>query len=46
VGLSHPRGWLHFAWFAVSGLLPLVAFALKTRKNIALTGDRVDLTNW
>jgi len=46
VGLSHPRGWIHFAWFAVGGLLPLVAFAMKTRRNIALTGDRVDLTNW
>lgn len=46
VGLSHPRGWIHFAWFAVFGLLPVVAFAVKTRRNIALTGDRVDLTNW
>jgi NADH-quinone oxidoreductase subunit H len=46
VGLSHPRGWIHFAWFAVFGLLPLAAFAMKTRRNIALTGDRVDLTNW
>jgi NADH-quinone oxidoreductase subunit H len=46
VGLSHPRGWIHFAWFAVLGLLPVVAFGLKTRRNIALTGDRVDLTNW
>jgi NADH-quinone oxidoreductase subunit H len=46
VGLSHPRGWLHFAWFAAGGLLPLVAFAVKTRRNISLTGDRVDLTNW
>jgi len=46
VGLSHPRGWIHFAWFALFGLLPLAAFAVKTRRNIALTGDRVDLTNW
>jgi len=46
VGLTHPRGWIHFAWFAVFGLLPLVAFAVKTRRNITLTGDRVDLTNW
>jgi len=46
VGLSHPRGWIHFGWFAVGGLLPLVAFAVKTRRNVALTGDRVDLTNW
>jgi NADH-quinone oxidoreductase subunit H len=46
VGLKHPRGWIHFAWFAVLGLLPLAAFLAKTRRNIILTGDRVDLSNW
>ncbi|HVE83633.1 MAG TPA: hypothetical protein VND93_12320, partial [Myxococcales bacterium] len=46
VGLSHPRGWLHFVWFAIGGLLPLAAFFRKTFQNIKLTGDRVDLTNW
>lgn len=46
VGLWHPRGWIHFGWFALLGLLPLVTFALKIRRNILITGDRVDLTNW
>lgn len=44
--LFSARGLLHFAWFAVGGLLPFVIFWMKTFNNIRLTGDRVDLTNW
>ena len=44
--LSHPRGLLHLAFFAVGGLLPLVIFLRKTFRNIRLTGERVDLSNW
>ena len=32
--------------FGGAGLLPLAAFGLKTRHNIRLVGDRVDLSNW
>jgi NADH-quinone oxidoreductase subunit H len=40
------RDTLHFAFFLIAGLVPLAAFVLKTRRNIYLVGDRVDLTNW
>ncbi|HEX9508197.1 MAG TPA: NADH-quinone oxidoreductase subunit NuoH, partial [Myxococcales bacterium] len=40
------RDTLHFAFFLIAGLVPLATFALKTRRNIYLAGDRVDLTNW
>jgi len=40
------RDTLHFAFFLIAGLVPFAAFALKTRRNIYLVGDRVDLTNW
>ena len=44
--LSSPRGLLHLGFFAVAGALPLLLFLSKTFKNIRLTGERVDLTNW
>jgi NADH-quinone oxidoreductase subunit H len=44
--LTSPRGMLHFAFFAVGGLLPLTVFVRKIFQNIRLTGERVDLTNW
>lgn len=44
--LFSARGLIHFAFFAVGGLLPLVVFLRKTFQNIRLTGERVDLTNW
>jgi NADH-quinone oxidoreductase subunit H len=40
------RDTLHFAFFLVAGLVPFAAFALKTRRNIYIVGDRVDLSNW
>jgi NADH-quinone oxidoreductase subunit H len=40
------RGLMHGAFFAVFGLLPFVIFLRKTFKNIALTGERVDMSNW
>lgn len=40
------RDLLHFGFFLVAGVLPLTAFLMKTFKNIHLTGDRVDLSNW
>jgi NADH-quinone oxidoreductase subunit H len=40
------RDTLHFAFFLIAGLVPFAAFVLKTRRNIYLVGDRVDLTNW
>ncbi|MGQ0508106.1 MAG: NADH-quinone oxidoreductase subunit NuoH [Myxococcaceae bacterium] len=40
------RWWLHFAFFAVAGLLPFAAFASRVLQNIRVTGDRVDLSNW
>jgi NADH-quinone oxidoreductase subunit H len=40
------RAWIHFGFFAVAGLLPAAAFIMKTRRNIHLVGDRVDLSNW
>ncbi len=40
------RGAMHMAFFAVAGALPLVAFLWKTRRNITIAGDRVDLGNW
>ena len=47
VGLSHPRGWLHFAWFAIAGLLAAGGVRPDRRsQNITLAGDKVDLTNW
>jgi NADH-quinone oxidoreductase subunit H len=45
-GTGSVRDILHFAFFLVTGLLPVAAFALKTRRNIHLVGDRVDLSNW
>jgi len=42
---STRRWWLHVAFFAVAGLLPL-ARSLARLQNIRVTGDRVDLTNW
>jgi NADH-quinone oxidoreductase subunit H len=44
--LGSVRDILHFAFFLIAGLLPLAAFGLKTRHNIQLVGDRVDLSNW
>jgi NADH-quinone oxidoreductase subunit H len=44
--LFSTRGIIHFAFFAVGGLLPFVIFMLKTFQNIRLTGERVDLSNW
>src|SRR5229473_3117087 len=40
------RDMLHLAFFLIAGVLPLTAFLMKTFKNIQLTGDRVDLSNW
>ena len=40
------RNMLHFGFFFVAGFVPFTAFALKTRRNIFIAGDRVDLTNW
>jgi NADH-quinone oxidoreductase subunit H len=40
------RWAIHFAFFAVLGLLPLAAFINKTRQNIRIAGDQVDLSNW
>lgn len=40
------RDIIHFAYFAALGAVPFVIFVLKTRKNIQLVGDRVDLSNW
>jgi NADH-quinone oxidoreductase subunit H len=40
------RDVIHFVYFAALGAVPLIVFALKTRKNIQLVGDRVDLSNW
>jgi len=40
------RWAIHFTYFAVLGLLPLAAFINKTRQNIRIAGDRVDLSNW
>ena len=40
------RDMLHFGFFLVAGFVPFTAFALKTRRNIFIAGDRVDLTNW
>ncbi|MHB1843861.1 MAG: NADH-quinone oxidoreductase subunit NuoH [Deltaproteobacteria bacterium] len=37
---------LHIAFFLASGLIPLILFVRQTFKNLALVGDRVDLTNW
>jgi len=44
--LGSPRDILHFAFFVIAGVLPLAAFFMKTFRNIQLTGDRVDLSNW
>ncbi|MFL5318536.1 MAG: NADH-quinone oxidoreductase subunit NuoH [Myxococcaceae bacterium] len=40
------RGAMHFALFALGGLLPIAFFLRKTFRNIRLAGDRVDLTNY
>ena len=40
------RGALHMGFFAVAGALPAVLFVLKTFRNIRLTGEQVDLSNW
>ena len=44
--LGSPRDVLHVAFFLFAGVLPLAAFFMKTFRNIRLTGDRVDLSNW
>ena len=44
--LGTPRGALHLAFFAVAGAVPTVLFFRKIFRNIRLTGDRIDLTNW
>ena len=44
--LGSVRGGLHMAFFAVAGALPFVLFILKTFRNIRLTGEQVDLSNW
>ncbi|MHB8873977.1 MAG: NADH-quinone oxidoreductase subunit NuoH [Myxococcaceae bacterium] len=44
--LGSPRSLLHIAFFLVAGAVPAVMFALKTLRNIRITGDRIDLTNW
>jgi NADH-quinone oxidoreductase subunit H len=44
--LGSPRDILHVVFFLVAGALPLTAFLMKVFKNIQLTGDRVDLSNW
>lgn len=44
--LGSARDMLHVAFFLAAGVLPLTVFLMKTFKNIQLTGDRVDLTNW
>ena len=44
--LFSTRGIIHFVFFAVGGLLPLVIFLRKVFQNIRITGERVDLTNW
>jgi NADH-quinone oxidoreductase subunit H len=44
--LFSARGIIHFVFFAVGGLLPLVIFLRKTFQNIRIAGDRVDMTNW
>jgi NADH-quinone oxidoreductase subunit H len=44
--LGSPRDILHVAFFLVAGALPLTAFLMKVFKNIQLTGDRIDLSNW
>jgi NADH-quinone oxidoreductase subunit H len=43
---GEPRWWPHFIFFALLGLAPLIAFLRKVYRNIIITGDRVDLTNW
>ena len=41
------RDFLHIAFFALAGLVPLAVFTRKVFNNIRLTGDRVDaLGNW
>jgi NADH-quinone oxidoreductase subunit H len=40
------RGALHMIFFAVAGALPVLAFLWKTRRNITIAGDQVDLSNW
>ena len=44
--LGSARDVLHVAFFLLAGVLPLTAFFMKTFRNIQLTGDRVDLSNW
>src|SRR5215510_1465858 len=44
--LGSARDVLHAAFFLLAGVLPLTAFFMKTFRNIQLTGDRVDLSNW
>ena len=44
--LGSARDILHVAFFLIAGVLPLTAFFMKTFRNIQLTGDRVDLSNW
>lgn len=44
--LLSPRGLIHFALFALGGLVPLSVFLVKTWKNIRLAGDRPSFSNW
>jgi len=44
--LGSARDVLHVAFFLLAGVLPLTAFFMKTFRNIQLTGERGDLSNW
>jgi NADH-quinone oxidoreductase subunit H len=45
--LTSIRGLLHFGFFLIAGLLPVVAFWIKTLRNLKIAGDRFDaIGNW